>query len=68
MRIQVDAQTKSRMDKLCDKRGMTQIALMSRVANWFLNQDETVQALVLGALSEESLAPLARTLLERLDK
>jgi hypothetical protein len=66
MRIQMDAQAKTRMEKLCEKRGMTQVAMTSRVMNWFLDQDETVQAMVLGSLSEESMAPLARTLLERL--
>ncbi len=64
--MQMDAQSKARMDKLCEKRGMTQIAMMSRVVNWFLVQDETVQALVLGSLSEQSLGPVARTLLQRL--
>jgi len=66
MRIQMDAQSKTRMEKLCEKRGMTQIAMMSRVVNWFLAQDETVQALVLGSLSEASMGPLAQKLLERL--
>jgi hypothetical protein len=66
MRIQMDAQSKNRLEKLCEKRGMTQIAMMSRMVNWFLAQDETVQAMVLGSLSEESMGPLARTLLERL--
>ena len=66
MRIQLDSQSKARLDKLCEKRGMTQIAMMSRMVNWFLNQDETIQALVLGSLSETALGPLAKTLLKRL--
>ena len=66
MRIQMDGQAKNKLEKLCEKRGMTQIAMMSRMVNWFLSQDETVQALVLGSLSEQAMGPLARTLLERL--
>ena len=66
LRIQMDQQIKGRLGKFCEKRGMTQVAMMSRIANWFLAQDETVQAMVLGSLSEDSMGPLARKLLERL--
>jgi predicted transcriptional regulator len=68
MRLQLDTQAKIKLDKLCEKRGMTQIAVMTRVVNWFVNQDETIQALVLGALSEAALGPLAKMLLQKIVK
>jgi hypothetical protein len=64
MRLQLDSQSKSRLDKLCDKRGMTQIAVMSRMVTWFLKQNEIIQALVVGAVSPSALTPTAKRLLE----
>jgi hypothetical protein len=66
MRIQLDSVTKEELDELCDKRGMTQIAVMSRLVGWFVRQDDLVQAAVLSSLSEESLARLAKQLHKRL--
>lgn len=66
MRIQLDAQAKQKLDKLCERRGMTQIAVMSRVVNWFVIQDETIQAIVLGSLSEQSMGSLARMMLKKI--
>ena len=48
MRIQLDSGTKHELDGLCEKRGMTQIAVMSRLVRWFVKQDDTIQAAVLG--------------------
>jgi predicted transcriptional regulator len=66
MRIQLDVQAKQKLDKLCERRGMTQIAVMSRVVNWFVGQDETIQAIVLGSLSEQSMGSLARMVLKKM--
>lgn len=66
MRIQLDLQAKQKLDKLCERRGMTQIAVMSRVVNWFVAQDETIQAIVLGSLSEQSMGSLARMVLKKI--
>ncbi len=63
--IRMDAQSKNRLDTLCQKLGMTQLAVTTRMANWFLSQNDTVQAVVLGSLSKESMRPLVRTLLRR---
>jgi predicted transcriptional regulator len=68
MRIQLDAGTKHELDELCEKRGMTQIAVMSRLVRWFVKQDDTIQAAVLKSLSQESLSQLAKQLLKHLDQ
>jgi hypothetical protein len=66
IRLQLDVVAKQQLDKLCEKRGMTQIAVLSRLVKWFGRQDEVVQASVLGLLSDEMLGDLADVLLKRL--
>ena len=66
IRLQLDVIAKQQLDKLCDRRGMTQIAVLSRLVKWFGRQDEVVQASVLGLLSDEMLGDLAEVLLKRL--
>jgi hypothetical protein len=66
IRLQLDVVAKQQLDKLCERRGMTQIAVLSRLVKWFGRQDEVVQASVLGLLSDEMLGDLAEILLKRL--
>jgi hypothetical protein len=58
IRLQLDVPAKQQLDKLCDRRGMTQIAALSRLFTWFGKQDEVIQASVLGLLSDEMLGML----------
>ncbi len=62
----MEISAKQALDKLCERRGMTQIAVLSRVVRWFVVQDEIVQASILGLLSEAALGDLSRVLLTRL--
>lgn len=66
IRLQLDIKAKQLLDQLCERRGMTQISVLSRLVKWFGTQDEVVQASVLGLLSEESLGELSQSLLKRL--
>ncbi len=66
MRIQLDADAKSELDKLCAKRGMTQIAVMSRLVGWFVEQDDVIQTAVMASLSDHAMAALAKQMLKRL--
>jgi predicted transcriptional regulator len=66
MRIQLDADAKEELDRLCDKRGMTQIAVMSRLVGWFVKQDEVIQTAVMASLSEPTLGKLAKQILKRI--
>ena len=65
MRIQLDGTAKADLDKICEKRGMTQIALMSRLVGWFVRQDEVIQTAVMSSLSDSSMNHLARQVLKR---
>jgi hypothetical protein len=58
VRLQLDLEAKAKLDELCEKRGMTQIAVLSRVVKWFGKQDEVLQAKVLGLLSDDLLSTL----------
>ena len=66
VRIQLDLEAKEALDGLCDRRGMTQIAVMSRLVDWFIKQDEIIQLAALGVLSPQVTGPLARKILERM--
>ncbi|MDB5295721.1 MAG: hypothetical protein JWO31_1704 [Phycisphaerales bacterium] len=66
IRLQLDVAAKQQLDKLCDRRGMTQIAVLSRLVKWFGRQDEVVQASVLNLLSDDALGDLANVLIDRL--
>ena len=66
MRIQLDTTAKDRLETICKRRGMTQIAVMSRLVNWFSLQDDYIQTAVLQTLSDASMAHLAKSLLKHL--
>ncbi len=66
MRIQIDASAKDELDKICSKRGMTQIAMMSRIVGWFIRQDDVIQSAVLSTLSDQALANLSKQLLKKM--
>ncbi len=66
IRLQLDLSAKAALDELCRKRGMTQIAVLSRLVIWFSRQDEVIQASVLGHLSEKSLQPVAERVLQKI--
>ncbi|HEX8910852.1 MAG TPA: hypothetical protein VF796_00735 [Humisphaera sp.] len=66
IRLQLDLQAKQKLDDLCEAKGMTQIAVLSRLVTWFGRQDEVIQASVLGLLSDEMLGGLTARLHGRL--
>ncbi len=66
VRVQLSPQVKEKLDELCDSRGMTQIAVMSRLVDWFCEQNELVQAAVLGQISETLQSDLAEQLLREM--
>lgn len=66
IRLQLEVSAKQALDKLCERRGMTQIAVLSRMVRWFVTQDEVVQASILGLMSEATLGDIAQVLLKRI--
>jgi hypothetical protein len=66
MRIQLDARSKDRLAEICEKRGMTHIAALTRIVEWFSRQDEVIQTSVLHNLSQGSLSAIAKSQLKKL--
>jgi hypothetical protein len=66
IRLQLDLPAKQALDKLCERRGMTQIAALSRTVTWLVGQDEVLQAWVLNLMSEDHLGEMSKILLKRL--
>jgi hypothetical protein len=66
IRIQVDIEAKNRLAQLCDKRGMTQIAVLSRVVMWLTRQSDLVQTAILGGLKPADQQALVRLLLKQM--
>jgi hypothetical protein len=46
MRIEIAPSSKDRLDQFCDGTGMTKLAAVSRLIDWFCDQEDTVQAMV----------------------
>ena len=68
IRIQLDTQAKRLLDQLCEQRGMTQIAVLSRAVSWLTKQNDLIQTAILSGLSEADQAELAKLLLKRMSK
>src|SRR3954470_19435926 len=65
IRLQLDLPAKQALDDLCERRGMTQIAALSRTVRWLVAQDEIVQAWVLNLMSQEHLGAMSQLILKR---
>jgi hypothetical protein len=46
IRIELDIESKVRLDEFCNRTGMTKIAAASRLVDWFSKQPDAVQAIV----------------------
>lgn len=53
VRIELRPLAKRKLEMLCEKRGMTQIAMMSRLFSWLMAQDPSTQNLVLSQKSRQ---------------
>ena len=68
MRVELDPQSKDRLDEFCEQTGMTKIAAVSRLIDWFCGQGDTVQALVQGLYPRLIEGDIAQIILEQLAK
>jgi len=66
MRIELTGGAKQKLSTLSDKNGMTQVAMMSRLVEWFAGQNELIQAAVLGHYPQEVESDVARLILKRM--
>lgn len=66
IKIAVEPTAKQAIDEACQRYGMTQIEMASRIYRWFAKQDEAVQASILEILPGSLAVDVARLALERL--
>lgn len=66
MRIDLTSSAKKQLGTLHNRHGMTQVAMMSRILEWFDKQNETIQLGVLGRLPSDSKTDLPKLILKRM--
>jgi hypothetical protein len=66
MRVELTGPAKDNVAKLSGDHGMTQVAMMSRVVEWFAKQDELIQSAVLGRFPSEVRPDVVRLVLKRM--
>jgi hypothetical protein len=66
MRIELTAGAKQRLATLSDRHGMTQVAMMSRLVEWFSSQNELIQGAVMGHYPGEIEPDVAKLILKRM--
>jgi len=69
VRLELTPNAKERLNEISHRSGMTQLAVSSRLMEWFAGQPEVIQAAVLGRYPEEIESDVAKLILKRmLDK
>lgn len=66
VRIELTPNAKDRLNELSDRAGMTQVAMLSRLVEWFANQSEMIQAAVMGHYPIDIQADIAKLILKKL--
>ena len=66
MRIELSPPAKSGLETLCERLGMTQVATTSRLVEWFSEQNDLVQATVLGLYPADMPPDVPTMILKRM--
>lgn len=66
IKIAVSPEAKQAIEAMCQRYGMSQIELASRLYTWLADQEEVVQAAVLGLLPEDLAPEIAELALRRM--
>jgi hypothetical protein len=66
MRIELTGPAKNKLSSLSDKHGMTQVAMMSRLVEYFAGQNELIQSAMIGRYPEEMEPDIARLILRKM--
>lgn len=66
MRIELFPQAKERFMDYCQGLGISQVAAASRLIQWFCEQDDVVQAVVMGLYPEDIHDQIPSMILKRL--
>jgi hypothetical protein len=66
LRIELTSSAKTRLEEVKEKSGMTQVAISSRVIEWFADQPDMIQAAILGQYPVELQSEIAKMILKRM--
>ena len=66
IRLELRPQAKDALESVCDRNGMTQVAVSSRLVEWFSVQSEMLQAAILGHYPKDIERDIAKLILTRL--
>lgn len=66
MRIELTGAAKNKLSALSDRHGMTQVAMMSRLVEFFAGQNELLQSAMIGRYPGEIEGDIAKLILKRL--
>lgn len=66
VRIELTPIAKERLNELSDRAGMTQVAMLSRLVEWFAGQSELIQAAVMGHYPTEVESDIAKLILKKM--
>lgn len=65
-RIELTVPTRAALTSLSKTKGMTQVAVLSRLVNWFATQPDTIQNAVLGMYPAAISVDVAKLILEKM--
>ena len=66
MRIELTGPAKSKLSSSSDKHGMTQVAMMSRLVEYFSSQNELIQSAMIGRYPPELEGDIAQMILKKM--
>jgi hypothetical protein len=67
-RIQLTSEAKERLLGISDELGITQIAITSRLVEWFASQPDLIQAAILDLYPQSIKQDVAKLILDRLSE
>lgn len=66
MRIELNENAKKQLEVLSERHGMTQIALMSRLVEYFASQSSSVQSAMIGRYPAAMRSTVAKLLIKQM--
>jgi len=64
MRVELRPQSYDRLNEFCDRTGMTKVAALSRLIDWFCRQSDSIQAIIQGLFPSAIESDIATLILE----
>ena len=68
LRIELTPAAKEQLERTSETLGTTQVAMLSRVVEWYANQPEVIQRIIVGHMPAEIQRDVARFVLQNLLK